>query len=238
MKHANNKAIMAFEKTRNIASAVYLITDLMPDKDPLRTKLREVAIETVTIAVSGKGAVALDSRVVSRVLSPKLASMIYLMDVALASGLLSDRNHRLISVELSKLVEHVNLSHKVKSVSQVLEEGFSGFSRTKNPQSREFLRPLEGRESGGYPHKGHNGQSGTQDLSFTEQGSNPFNNGDERKKMILKTLEGGKIMSVRDLMSVIKNVSEKTIQRDLVSMVKDKTVKKTGEKRWSKYSLV
>lgn len=229
MKHPNNKTIIAFEKTRNIASAVYLITDLMPDRDPLRTKLREVAVETVTIAVSSKAVVS-DYHVVSKGLSPKLASMIYLMDVALASGLLSDMNHRLISTELNKLAEHVNLSYKTKSISKTLEgESYSVLKKSGSKQE-ELL--------GVQVYKGHNGQSKTQDLSFIEQGSNSFIAGDERKKMILKALESGKVMSVRDLMSLIKDVSEKTIQRDLVSMVKDKVVKKTGEKRWSRYSLV
>ena len=31
--------------------------------------------------------------------------------------------------------------------------------------------------------------------------------------------------------------SEKTLQRELVSMIKDDVLKKTGEKRWSRYSL-
>ena len=47
--------------------------------------------------------------------------------------------------------------------------------------------------------------------------------------------------SIKDIMSALKNSGEvwgeKTLQRELVSMVNDGVLKKTGEKRWSKYFL-
>ena len=47
--------------------------------------------------------------------------------------------------------------------------------------------------------------------------------------------------SIKDIMSALKNsgeeCGEKTLQRELVSMVNDGVLKKTGEKRWSKYFL-
>ncbi|MFA4975493.1 MAG: hypothetical protein WC839_00895 [Candidatus Paceibacterota bacterium] len=47
--------------------------------------------------------------------------------------------------------------------------------------------------------------------------------------------------SIKDIIIAIKNLGEemgeKTLQRELVSMVKDNVLKKTGEKRWSQYFL-
>ena len=37
---------------------------------------------------------------------------------------------------------------------------------------------------------------------------------------------------------VLAQCGEKTLQRELISMVRDGVLKKTGEKRWSKYSIV
>ena len=42
---------------------------------------------------------------------------------------------------------------------------------------------------------------------------------------------------IKDVSPLIKGCSEKTIQRELLSMVKSGILKKEGEKRWSKYSL-
>jgi DeoR/GlpR family transcriptional regulator of sugar metabolism len=36
---------------------------------------------------------------------------------------------------------------------------------------------------------------------------------------------------------VIKDVSEKTIQRELISLIEAGIILKTGERRWSRYSI-
>jgi hypothetical protein len=42
---------------------------------------------------------------------------------------------------------------------------------------------------------------------------------------------------IKDVSPLIEGCSEKTIQRELMSMVHNGTLKKIGEKRWSRYSL-
>lgn len=49
-----------------------------------------------------------------------------------------------------------------------------------------------------------------------------------------KRFEG---VTIKDISKVIKNCSQKTIQRDLTSLVREGTLKKIGEKRWSRYLL-
>jgi len=44
-------------------------------------------------------------------------------------------------------------------------------------------------------------------------------------------------LSVKDFTRVIKDCSEKTIQRELLDLVEKGIVKKEGERRWSRYSL-
>lgn len=64
----------------------------------------------------------------------------------------------------------------------------------------------------------------------------------ERRAEILSILKGHKGgMTISDIRTaspvVLKNTSEKTLQRELVAMVSDKTLRKEGTKRWSKYFL-
>ena len=46
-------------------------------------------------------------------------------------------------------------------------------------------------------------------------------------------------MSIKDIGEVLKSkgqaIGEKTLQRELISMVKDNLLYRTGSKRWSKY---
>jgi hypothetical protein len=65
---------------------------------------------------------------------------------------------------------------------------------------------------------------------------------EERRLDIIKTLKANpKGLTISDIKSLSKgqleNLGEKTLQRELVAMVKDNILYKTGEKRWSKYFL-
>lgn len=61
---------------------------------------------------------------------------------------------------------------------------------------------------------------------------------DSRRDRILALLRDKGEASIKDVSEVITDCSEKTIQRDLNSLIKDNLVRREGERRWSKYSLI
>jgi len=62
--------------------------------------------------------------------------------------------------------------------------------------------------------------------------------GQNRRETITQFLRDNPNASIKDISMVITDCSEKTIQRELISMIKDNVVSREGERRWSKYSLV
>lgn len=65
-------------------------------------------------------------------------------------------------------------------------------------------------------------------------------NKEKRHALILSLLKPGMIYSVPEILALIgmgKQLSEKTIQRDLIQLVSNGSLKKTGERRWSRYQL-
>ena len=58
-----------------------------------------------------------------------------------------------------------------------------------------------------------------------------------RQDIIIDLLKKNSNLTIKDFVKVIKNCSEKTIQRELISLVKKGVIKKQGERRWSTYSL-
>lgn len=58
-----------------------------------------------------------------------------------------------------------------------------------------------------------------------------------RRNTLLKLTKDKGSISIKECMSVIHDCSEKTIQRELTALVDQKILKKTGDKRWSRYSL-
>ncbi len=59
----------------------------------------------------------------------------------------------------------------------------------------------------------------------------------DRKERIIAILKAKKDVTVKDVAQVIVGCSEKTIQRELIALVKGNILKREGNKRWSKYSL-
>jgi hypothetical protein len=59
----------------------------------------------------------------------------------------------------------------------------------------------------------------------------------ERQTLILSTISTRGESSIKDLTDVIKGCSEKTIQRELIALVDSGSLLKTGERRWSRYSI-
>lgn len=58
-----------------------------------------------------------------------------------------------------------------------------------------------------------------------------------RTERIMSIIRDKGQVSIKDLSDAITDVSEKTIQRELLSLVSQGQISKTGERRWSRYSL-
>jgi hypothetical protein len=59
----------------------------------------------------------------------------------------------------------------------------------------------------------------------------------DRQTLILNTIHTKGESSIKDLTDIIKGCSEKTIQRELITLVHSGALLKTGERRWSRYSI-
>ena len=65
---------------------------------------------------------------------------------------------------------------------------------------------------------------------------NPPKTDTGRRDKILDFIKQNNWSSIRDIAKFIPGVSSKTVQRELVELVRIGTLKKTGERRWSRYS--
>lgn len=59
-----------------------------------------------------------------------------------------------------------------------------------------------------------------------------------RRERVLNVLRDKGDATIKDIIEVIKDCSEKTIQRELINLIKDSIVVREGERRWSKYKLI
>ncbi len=60
----------------------------------------------------------------------------------------------------------------------------------------------------------------------------------DRRTRIHTILEAKGEATIKDISEIITDCSEKTLQRELNAMIEENVVKRQGERRWSKYSIV
>lgn len=60
---------------------------------------------------------------------------------------------------------------------------------------------------------------------------------ESRRTRILKLVKDSREVTIKDIATHFADLSEKTIQRELVSLVDSGVLKKFGERRWSRYAL-
>lgn len=95
---------------------------------------------------------------------------------------------------------------------------------------------------GALPEPGHSlvhGQKNTPELSVRDVVSKGQNKGQSnRMSLILDLVRNKKSLSIKQIASVIKDCSEKTIQRELNSLIEKGLIRREGERRWSVYLSV
>lgn len=119
------------------------------------------------------------------------------------------------------------------------QEDKMSFKKTDNSKKTE-----QNISKTNYSSKGqYNSNTSNKNLnSNTNNNLNKNNNNksqerNKRREDILNIIRQKNNVSVKDISSIIKDTSEKTIQRELVSMVEENVLLKEGERRWSRYMI-
>jgi hypothetical protein len=198
---ANKENVIDTTKGQKIIAAVYVVTEHLSDTNPLKKTLRE----TVLQVVGDKAASAADN------------VTLYLGAAAL-SGLISDKNRAIISVELQKLI---------KGNDQSVDQHLSSLLDTKDedPLKKTYMsfKPKTHTLTERLPSKNHD-----------EIIENKY----KRQQAILSFINDRKSAGIKDIAALFPGLSEKTIQRELGVLVTAGKITKRGNKRWSLYMAV
>ena len=233
---AEEYLIYIFKKTEKITAALYLVSGLLKDDEPIKWELRDRGIDLLSSSFTASSAVPGDKNVVIQSLFTAALETLSLLNVARISNLVSEMNHRLLVREIDSVVSMLRdrLAASAENAGYVLSESFfktpdlfsTGFrsdNRTINSRPKSF---------------GSNDVRENVDNSDISQGHMTAQaRKTQRQGLILNVLKGQSNLTIKDFSKVIKDVSEKTIQRELTELVEKGVVKKEGERRWSRYSL-
>ncbi|MES3031552.1 MAG: hypothetical protein V4697_04050 [Patescibacteria group bacterium] len=222
--------IFGFKKTEKIVSAIYLISSLIKDNEPLKWEVRDDAISLISLMMTLNNSAeshktgALQSYYAS---SLRLKSLLGVADNA---GLVSSMNARLISEEIDLLIEFLkkHSTHMMSKGGYILSDSFFS-TDMKAPEIGDQVAHSD-------QHKRHIHQASDHKKGQIDE--LPIKDKkDSRQTSILGLLQKKSNLTIKDFVKVITDCSEKTIQRELIDLVEKGTVIKVGERRWSTYSL-
>ncbi len=236
------------KKTEKIATALYMVTDFLSDTEPLKNELRSCALSLISRSQILGTRFAEPRLTLPEDLIRKAEETITYITLGKTIGILSEMNAAILSSEIGKVCTDVEKMYGQSISKDITRFAYSGVVLSeKNFEIDKSEKP----QQVGELHKGHvlyNGQEeNTNGLSQTK------NNGVSvmspiykkvsigikiaRRNDVLNVVKNKGTVSIKDIKFVLKDTNEKTIQRELLTLVKEGVLIKKGEKRWSTYSV-
>jgi len=230
---SNISAEKAYKRAERIAAAIYILTKYMSDTEPLRTNVRTAGHLLLKDVLELRSGFRIDSDAasISR-LHAHVRETISLVQLLAVAGYISKENADMVTRALEELSQFVESS----GASQLAERTI--FTR-EDLLIDQTIRQVPSRTTdANAPRENALDRSAQADVKGKElpKGQSVVKDGNSsRRGAILEVLKDGKKMGIRDIASFVIGCSEKTVQRELASLISDGLIKKEGEKRWSRY---
>jgi hypothetical protein len=189
-----------------------------------------VSVDLVSVSVNLKDINILDVKKAVTDLEKFSLKLMSMLDIARVSGLVSKMNADVIKSEFkSFLLELKKFSENFENIEDL---------SVKNALNASKI--LDVRNNNEVINKNRNEQKNIE-VNYDkneEKNGNGHKRKDLRKGALLEFVKGHNYVSIKDMLPNINGCSEKTIQRELIELIKEGKIKKTGERRWSRYSIV
>ena len=218
------RRVFIYKKTERLAKAIHLIAPAFAGSVSLRDRIDAIAIGLVDAAI-------LPPAVARTALSRELLALSSILAMSRTGGLLSPMNAEIIAHEAHILLQEVAAYEEPRLF---LDEGLTLADIAKSTAKKDTMQssvsaatPKKTTRTMPNSSKGHIKDSEpVSDIHIKD-----------RREAILSVIKNKGSASIKDISTLIRNVSEKTIQRELLSLIEEGTVLKKGERRWSTYSL-
>ncbi len=237
--------ILFHKKVEKLISAIYLITNFLDDKESLKWKIRERGSKLLETSVSFKSSSFSQKDNSGDKIREIVLEIVSHLEVAMFANLISPMNFSILKREFYLALE------VLKDIENKSKQNGASFSKDffveENSFGKEESRENISRTNSIGAVKDISSQKEEKPFSSLQQIKKPaplkeFSSvsvkKNQRKSVIINLLKRKKEVMIKDIVGLIDNCSEKTIQRELLSLVDEGVLKKSGERRWTKYSLV
>ncbi len=231
------------ERAKKLVTAVYLVTNLIPQTDPLRISIRELSIKLLSyMGLMPDGHPVHQVSIEARNMSRKILE---LLEVAFFSGYVSEMNYSVLKTEFDLFAHEVA---QYDGSEGALEQAALQVPMLSSMNTRVSTTSASSVASSRQASPAPSYSSSYKPKTLTKAGSyieskphtsktNVEAKKTSRKESIISIIRLKGSVGIKDVSSVILDCSEKTIQRELQALVQEGTLKKSGDRRWSTYTL-
>jgi hypothetical protein len=275
-------------KSEKLVTAMYMITNFLSDKEPIKWKLRDLGLSMLSDSSALKEKNPSEQWTLLSRIHTSIGEILALVEICHLAGFISEMNYTILKREYHDLMSHIaSQEDMTNSLNKIaLQDSFFASSSIKTLQSGKEEKTEEvKKEIPLQPVQRIRTESPT-DLLRTkvvlserpfESSKKVFETKDKLIEMIkdkngrptqfeylslvpeeVKTKKEGKVdvaknkrreeivqvlkskgeVTIKDISQQVSKCGEKTIQRELVEMLQKGQIKRTGDRRWSRYSLV
>ena len=239
-KSLNNKDIYTFanKKTEKLVTALYMVSDCMDAGDAIRNKLRLLGVEllsdTHTLVILSS--VEKHTRITNA--CTKISEILSLVDIASTIGFVSEMNANILKKEFGLLVKELESYQKEKAVLSHLTLNEKMFDVPLPTEDVDNKGQIKDKRTSLFISPSFKHHPAFQAPLLKKDTRNTIDRPIRIMSLIKDKSKGQEGVSIKDISSAFLDCSEKTIQRDLNSLVAKGQIKKTGAKRWSRYSIL
>lgn len=210
-----------YGKSHRLSAAVFVVSNVIGQDEELKTKIKSLALRLVSLSVELKDMSFSGASKILSDLEKISLELMSVLDIAAVVGMVSQMNAKILREEFQSFVAELDsfADDTGRSVKELFAEEMDSKSdnqnKSENAATNKLLVSKITEAAAGNGHK-------RKDL---------------RKMSVLEFIKGHNNVSIKDIVPNITGCSEKTIQRELISLIEEGKIIKTGERRWSKYSL-
>jgi hypothetical protein len=238
-------SILNYIKAERIAAGLHLLTSHIKDNNKIKFDIRDTSVKIMSLMVGIKD---MDrySDASLRQISFYYIFVLSLLDLALLSGLIRSENVSVMKREILSFVSQLQKDQKKSDSTSSDIDGAASIDKDFFSIPVDSIGHYKGQDKGHVDTSQNIVQSSEQNEvkktgealpGAAEKKELVAKNGLSRADVILKILSSREEISVNDLVMAIPGYSEKTIQRELLSLVEKGILVKKGERRWSRYFL-
>ena len=226
------RRVYIYKKAERLAKALQLVAPAFRESPALASRIDTLSVQLIDAAVKpieqGR-----------HQLSEELLSLTSILALARSGGRLSAMNADLITREAHQLLDEV-ASYEEPQLSLPDSPSLAHLARDL---SREDRVQMHATPAAAVPVRTSTPRTNAPKLETVSKGQDKgqapkvAEKKGSRREAILAILRTKESVYIKDVSTVLRDVSEKTVQRELQSMVEEGVVTKSGERRWTTYAL-